>query len=92
LIKDFHEEFDTIPEAKKYVIRHKLSITWSSLFFAWDMLGDMASLTTLHGYGESLFNKWGMQAPDLAKTRFVEDLHKELTSKYVLATELLVYL
>jgi hypothetical protein len=22
-------------------------------------------------------------APDLAKTRFVEDLHKELTSKYV---------
>jgi ATP-dependent exoDNAse (exonuclease V) beta subunit len=48
--------------------------------------------TTLHGYGESLFNKWGMQAPDLAKTRFVEDLHKELTSKYVLAkTELLVY-
>jgi hypothetical protein len=33
----------------------------------------------------------GMQA-DLAKTRFVEDLHKELTSKYVLAkTELLVY-
>jgi hypothetical protein len=33
----------------------------------------------------------GMQAPDLAKTRFVEDLHK-LTSKYVLAkTELLVY-
>jgi hypothetical protein len=34
----------------------------------------------------------GMQAPDLAKTRFVEDLHKELTSKYVLKTELLVYL
>jgi hypothetical protein len=32
-----------------------------------------------------------MQAPDLAKTRFVEDLHKELTSKYVLKTELLVY-
>jgi hypothetical protein len=26
LIKDFHEEFDTIPEAKKYVIRHKLAI------------------------------------------------------------------
>jgi hypothetical protein len=32
----------------------------------------------------------GMQAPDLAKTHAVEDLHKELTSKYVLA-ELLVY-
>jgi hypothetical protein len=52
------------------------------------MLGDMASLRdNLHGYGESLFNKWGMQAPDLAKTRFVEDLHKELTSKYVLAKQ-----
>jgi hypothetical protein len=62
LIKDFHE-FDTIPEAKKYVIRHKL-ITWELVFFAWDMLGDMAEGTTLHGYGESLFNKWGMQAPD----------------------------
>jgi hypothetical protein len=32
LIKDFHEEFDTIPEAKKYVIRHKLSITWELVF------------------------------------------------------------
>jgi hypothetical protein len=94
LIKDFHEEFDTIPEAKKYVKRHKLAITWEQLVFAWDMLGDMASFdgTTLHGYGESLFNKWGMQAPELAKAGFVEALHKELTSKYVLAkTELLVY-
>jgi hypothetical protein len=72
LIKDFHEEFDTIPEAKKYVIRHKPPR--GAACFAWDMLGDMASLRgTLHGYGESLFNKWGM-APDLAKTRFVEDL------------------
>jgi hypothetical protein len=52
-----------LPEAKKYVIRHKLSITWEQLV-SWDMLGDMASFegTTLHGYGESLFNKWGMQA------------------------------
>jgi ATP-dependent exoDNAse (exonuclease V) beta subunit len=33
----------------------------------------------------------GMQAPDLAKTRFVEDLHKELTSKYVLAKTELLY-
>jgi hypothetical protein len=38
LIKDFHEEFDTIPEAKKYVIRHKLSITWEQLVFAWDRI------------------------------------------------------
>jgi hypothetical protein len=94
LIKDFHEEFDTIPEAKKYVIRHKPPLRGSSLFclgHAWGY--GFFEGTTLHGYGESLFNKWGMQAPDLAKTRFVEDLHKELTSKYVLAkTELLVYL
>jgi hypothetical protein len=55
LIKDFHEEFDTIPEAKKYVIRHKPPLRGAACF-AWDMLGDMASFegTTLHGYGESL--------------------------------------
>jgi hypothetical protein len=46
--------------------------------------------TTLHGYGESLFNKWECRRLT-SKTRFVEDL-QELTSKYVLAkTELLVY-
>jgi hypothetical protein len=32
----------------------------------------------MHGYGESLFNKWECRRL-LAKTRFVEDLHKELT-------------
>jgi hypothetical protein len=37
LIKDFHEEFDTIPE--KYVIRHKLSITWEQLFLPGTCLG-----------------------------------------------------
>jgi hypothetical protein len=64
------------------VIRHKSPHVGAA--FAWDMLGIyFFEGTTLHGYGESLFNKWGMQAPDLAKTRFVEDLHKELTSKYV---------
>jgi hypothetical protein len=53
------------------------------------MLGDMASFENLHGYGESLFNKWGMQA-DLAKHALWRT-SKELTSKYVLAkTELLV--
>jgi hypothetical protein len=58
----------------RYVIRHKPPR--GAACFAWDMLGDMASLRgTLHGYGESLFNKWGM-APDLAKTRFVEDLQR----------------
>jgi hypothetical protein len=64
------------------MIRHKLSITWEQLVLPGTCL-DFFEGTTLHGYGESLFNKWGMQAPDLAKTRFVEDLHKELTSKYV---------
>jgi hypothetical protein len=33
LIKDFHEEFDTIPEAKKYVIRHKLHYVGAACFF-----------------------------------------------------------
>jgi hypothetical protein len=90
LIKDFHEEFDTIPEAKKYVIRHKLSITWEQLFVL-----PGTCLLLLRGQpctatvSPCLIN--GEWAPDLAKTRFVED-HKELTSKYVLAkTELLVY-
>lgn len=94
LLKEFCEEFDTIPQAKKYVIKHKLPITWEQLVFAWDYIGDHASDegTTLHGYGESLFNGWGMDAPKLHKTPFVESLHKELTSKYILAkTELLVY-
>jgi hypothetical protein len=40
LIKDFHEEFDTIPEAKKYVITS--SPLRGAACFAWDMLGDMA--------------------------------------------------
>jgi predicted RecB family nuclease len=45
----------------------------------------------LHGYGESLFNKWGMQAPDLPRHALWR-IYTELTSKYVLAkTELLVY-
>ena len=94
LIANFYEHFDTIPQAKKYVLKHKLPISWEQLVFAWDMLGDIASDegTTLHGYGESLFNDWGMKAPDLLKTPYVQALHKELSSKYVLAkTELLVY-
>jgi hypothetical protein len=40
----------------------------------------------LHGYGESLFNKWGMQAPDLPRHAW------RIYTKTVLAkTELLVY-
>jgi hypothetical protein len=60
--------------------------------FAWDMLGDMASLRgqpCTATVSPCLING---ECRRLAKTRFVEDLHKELTSKYVLAkTELLVY-
>lgn len=94
LLKSFYEEFQNEEQAKKYVKKHKLNITWEQLMFAWEMLGLIASEegTILHGYGESLFNNWGMKRPDLHKAKFVEELHKELTSKYVLAkTELLLY-
>jgi hypothetical protein len=65
LIKDFHEEFDTIPEAK-YVIRHKLHYVGAACF----CLGYGFLRGTTPAYaGESLFNKWGMQAPDF-KTRW----------------------
>jgi hypothetical protein len=45
--------------------------------FAWDMLGDMASFegTTLHGYGESLFNKWECRRLTWPR-HAVEDLHR----------------
>lgn len=94
LIAEFYEHFDTIPQAKKYVKRHKLSITWEQLVHAWDMLGIIASDegTVLHGYGESLFNKWPMPRPDLLKATYVDNLYKHLTSRLKLAkTELLVY-
>jgi hypothetical protein len=45
LIKDFHEEFDTIPEAKS-VIRHKLSITWEQLVLPGTCLGIWLLLRT----------------------------------------------
>jgi hypothetical protein len=61
--QDFHEEFDTIPEAKK--ICHTSS-TWEQLVLPGTCLG-MAFEGTTYGYGESLFNKWGMQAPDLPR-------------------------
>jgi ATP-dependent exoDNAse (exonuclease V) beta subunit len=62
-------------------------------FFAWDMLGDMASLRgqpCTATVSPCLING---ECRRLTWPRhFVEDLHKELTSKYVLAkTELLVY-
>jgi hypothetical protein len=94
LLKDFYEEFETEMQAQKYVKKHKLPITWEQLMYAWEMLGFIASDegTILHGYGESLFNGWGMPRPDLHKTQFVEGIHRELTYKHKLAkTELLVY-
>jgi len=94
IIKDLHEEFDTIPQAKKYIKKHKLPITWQQLAYSWEMLGDIASEegTLLHAYGESLWNKWPMPGPDNIKTRYVERIHKRLSEKYILAkTELLVY-
>lgn len=94
ILKDFFEEFESEEQAKKYVKKHKLAITWEQLVYAWEEIGEMASFegTTLHGYGESLFNKWLMPKPNLVKADYVEKLYKELTSKYILAkTELLVY-
>lgn len=94
LIKDWHAEFDTIPQAKKYVKRHKLPITYEQLIYGWEFLADYASEqgTILHAYGESLFNGWDMPKPDLKKADDVEEIYRSLTAKYKLAkTELLVY-
>ena len=94
IIGGLHEQFDTIPQAKKYVKKHKLPITWQQLVYGWEMLGDIASEegTLLHAYGESLWNGWGMPRPDLPKTKYVEAIYKKITTKYILAkTELLVY-
>jgi hypothetical protein len=94
IIGDWHDEFDTIPQAKKYVKKHKLPITYEQLIYGWEFLGDYASDqgTTLHAYGESLFNGWGMPRPDLHKAQYVDEIYRALTRKYVLSkTELLVY-
>jgi hypothetical protein len=94
IIGDLYEHFDVIPQAKKYVKKHELPITWEQLVYAWEQLGLIASEegTILHGYGEALFNNWPMEAPTLIKQPFVHTLYKELLSKYTLAkTELLVY-
>jgi hypothetical protein len=52
-------EFDTIQRLEVCDTSQALHYVGAACF-AWDMLGDMASFegTTLHGYGESLFNKW----------------------------------
>jgi hypothetical protein len=95
IIKDMYEQFDTIPQAKKYVKRHKLPITWEQLVYGWEMLGEIASAsgTLLHAYGESLWNKWDMPRPvNEAKLKHLEALTVHLQKNYVLSkTELLVY-
>ena len=94
LLGEFYEHFDTIPQAKKYVKKHKLDIDYKQLIYAWEFLGDYASDqgTVLHAYGESLWNGWDMPRPDLIKTEYLEKMTAVLKRKYVLAkTELLVY-
>jgi hypothetical protein len=52
-LMDFHEEFDTIPEAKKYVIRHKLHYV-GAVVLPGTCLGTWLLLRGQpHGYGES---------------------------------------
>jgi len=94
LLKNFKEEFDTIPQAKKYVKRHNLDITWQQLVKQWEDKGLKASTegTLLHGYAESIFNNWGMTAPGTGKDKFVEELVAVLLEDYTLVrTELLVF-
>lgn len=95
VIKDMYEQFDTIPQAKKYVKKHKLPITWEQLVYGWEMLGEIASEsgTLLHAYGEALWNKWEMPRPDSEKKlKHLEALTVHLQKNYVLSkTELLVY-
>lgn len=94
LLKNFYEEFDTVPQAKKYTKKNKLPITYKQLIYAWDQLGDIASEegTLLHAYGESLWNKWDMPRPSVKKTPLLEAVYKKLSGRYRLAkTELLVY-
>jgi hypothetical protein len=87
LIKDFHEEFDTIPEAKKYDTSQARGSSLFCLGHAWGygFEGQPCTATV-----SPLFNKWGMQAPDLPRHALWR-IYKELTSICVRKTELLVY-
>lgn len=94
LIKEFYKEFDTIPIAKRYVIKHELDISYKELIAEWDEKGRVASEegTLLHGFAESLWNNWRMKKPDSPKAEYVIELMKELQSKYkFIKTELLTY-
>jgi len=94
ILADFKEKFETERIARTYVIKHELDITWEELVAEWDEKARVASEegTLLHGYAESMFNKWGMEQPEAPKALYVNELYKELLDKHVLAkTELLVY-
>ena len=94
IIADFKEKFDSVKQAKKYVVKHKLDISWQELVHQWDENGKNASEdgTMLHAYSESLWNGWNMPKPDHDKVGKVLNMYKTLSGKYELATtELLVY-
>jgi hypothetical protein len=94
LLADFKEKFNANKIAKAYVIKHGLDISWQELVHQWDDNALKASTagTELHAYGESLWNGWPMPRPEKDKSRFVEETHRELSSRYALAkTELLVF-
>jgi ribosomal protein L14E/L6E/L27E len=94
ILAKFKEYFDTELQAKKYVKKHNLNITWEELADQWAEKGRVASEegTMLHAYAEALWNDWDMDAPDVLKTKYVQQMHKDLSETFELVkTELLVY-
>ena len=94
ILKKFKEEFDSIPIAKKFVVKHKLDITFQELLDQWAKKADAASYdgTLLHGFAESIWNDWGMEAPELSKSAYVIDFIEKLKEDYTFVkTELLVF-
>lgn len=94
IIAKFKEYFDTEKQAKKYVKKHGLDITWEELAEQWAEKGRLASEegTRLHAYAESLWNGWDMPKPEAKKADYVDAFYKDLSSEFILAkTELLVY-
>jgi len=94
ILGEFKEKFETEKQAKAYVAKHGLDITWEELAAQWKAKGDAASEegTLLHGYAESVWNDWGMEKPDNVKADYVHTMHDELKNFAELArTELLIY-
>lgn len=94
ILGEFKEHFDTVKQAKAYVKKHGLEITWKELAEEWAEKGRVASEegTLLHGYAESLWNAWGMDKPESIKAEYVHDMFRDVSDFGVLEkTELLVY-